>query len=584
MKYSTDPIFEAYSNHRKQFILEQSVSSFYASDPLQEIRDLYQYDLECIEELMTEGMLGDAFSKVKGGISKATSFVANKGLQLLFSLIKKSATPEELEEIKKLQDPKVLEQEAKKGMAALKSTESEQPATNNESVYLNKSFFASILTESNIEVMLERYSFVNEQILNEAKVGARKAGSGSSYWDTTTQARRQKAEATKRKRSEAGQKGQKAAPYGSKAPKKATGTEKPMQLSKYVKQVANELKNKYSQKQVDKFQSMLAKKLGTSGEQVSQRAPITGLRRRPTDVSAGQTSLTTRTPETPKSLGYRGADGSLSKGGSGKTIDIESETVPSQTSNVPSPELPYSGGSVAAQPEKKEGIIRKAINWVKANPKRTAGTLVGIIAAIGIAVGGPAVLLPMLAKAGLGSTALGAAGGAISGAGLGAAKNIASQGFSNKKFSAKSLGKSALKGAAFGAATGAIGGAAKLADQDVTSGMGDSGAGDVDTTDVGGDTAEGGDSDYTGGTGDVSATPEDFQEYNGEPLDPKSWRDKIKMSALDKFKRDGGGEIDASKYNSFVKKLVAMGKGAQGKSIESIMGESYTVHYLSLLR
>ena len=58
----------------------------------------------------------------------------------------------------------------------------------------------------------------------------------------------------------------------------------------------------------------------------------------------------------------------------------------------------------------------------------------------------------------------------------------------------------------------------------------------------------------------------------------------IKMTALDKFKREGGGQIDAEKYNSFVKKLVAMGKAAQGKSIESIMGESYTVHYLSLLR
>jgi hypothetical protein len=573
MKYSNDPIFEAYSNHRKQFILEQSVSSFYSSDPLQELRDSYKYDLQCIEELMTEGMLGDAFGKVKGGISKATSYVANKGLQLLFSLIKKTATPEELEEIKKLEDPEVLKQEAKKGMAALKGTGSEQPVTNNESVFLNKSFFASILTESNIEVMLERYSFINEQILNEAKVGARKAGSDSSYWDTTTQARKQKSEATRRKRSEAGRKGQKAAPYGSKAPK-ATQTQKPMQLSKYVKQVADELKNKYSQKQVDKFQQMLSKKLG-KGDKVSQRAPITGLPKRPTDVASGDTSLATRPSQTPRSLGYTGSSGTLSKD---RVIDVESETVPSQTANIPSPELPYSGGSVA-QPEKKEGIIRKAINWVKANPKRTAGTLVGIIAAIGVAVGGPAVLLPMLAKAGLGSTGLGAVGGALGGAGLGAAKNIASQGFSNKKFSAKSLGKSALKGAAIGAVTGALGGST-LSDQDVSTG------GDVDTGDTGdtGDTAEGGDSDYTGGTGDTSATSDDFQKYNGEPIDPKSWRDKIKMSALDKFKREGGGQIDAEKYNSFVKKLVAMGKAAQGKSIESIMGESYTVHYLSLLR
>lgn len=574
MKYSTDPIFEAYSNHRKQFILEESVASFYSSDPLKQIHDLYQYDLACIQELVEEGMLGDAFSKVKGGLGKAASYVANKGLQLLFSLIKKTATPEELEEIKKLKDPEVLKQEAKKGMAALKDSESAQTVTNNEGVYLNKGFFASILTESNIEVMLERYSFINEQILNEAKgskVGASKAGSESSYWDTTTQARKQKAEETRRKRSEAGKKGQKAAPYGSKA-KKTAQTEKPMQLSKYVKQVADELKKKYSPKQAVKFQEMLSKKLGKK-EQVSQRAPITSLGKRPTDIfNDTESSLATRTPQIPKSLGYKGSDEKLSKD---RIIDIESENIPAETSNIESPALPSTGVS-APSTKSKEGLIRKAINWVKANPKRTAGTLVGIIAAIGVAVGGPAVLLPMLAKAGLGSTGLGAVGGALGGAGLGAAKNIASQGFSNKKFSAKSLGKSALKGAAIGAVTGALGGSS-LSDQDVSTG------GDVDTGDTG-DTAEGGDADYTGGTGDVSATSDDFQKYNGEPMDPKSWRDKIKMSALDKLKREGGGQIDSTKYNSFVNKLMAMGKAAKGKSIESIMGESYTVQYLSLLR
>lgn len=543
MKYSTDPIFEAYSNHRKQFILEQSVSSLYTSDPLQEIRDLYQYDLECIEELMTEGMLGDAFSKVKGGISKATSFVANKGLQLLFSLIKKTATPEELEEIKKLQDPKVLEQKAKEGKELLKGSESKETATNNESVFLNKSFFASILTESNIEKMLEKYAFVSEQIISEVTIGySKKAAEG--YPESMEKRSNPYKQGVRRKRAETARKN--------------------LELAKLAKVVADGLKKKYDNREINRFLLAL-------DNQVSQRAPITSLRQRPTDVPAGETSLATRASQELERSEPKGG-GELSK----FIGDVPTEVLPAKTSNIPSPELPYSGGS-APQEKKKEGLIRKAINWVKANPKRTAGTLVGIIAAIGIAVGGPAVLLPMLAKAGLGSTALGAVGGAVGGAGLGAAKNIASQGFSNKKFSAKSLGKSALKGAAIGAVTGALGGSS-LSDQDVSTG------GDVDTTEVGGDSAETGNTEYAGDTGDVSATPDDFEKYNGEALDPKSWRDKIKMSALDKLKQEGGGQIDASKYNSFVKKLVAMGKGAQGKSIESIMGESYTVHYLSLLR
>jgi hypothetical protein len=544
MKYSTDPIFEAYSNHRKQFILEQSVASFYASDPLQELRDLYQYDLDCIEELMTEGMLGDAFGKVKGGIQKATSYVANKGLQLLFSLIKKTATPEELKEIQGLKDAD-LEELAKKGKEALKSSSSsEDSATKNESVYLNKSFFASILTESNIEVMLEKYGFITEQILSEARAGY-SPKFAANYPEKMEKRSLPYKQGIKRQRAETAKKN--------------------LELAKLAKVVADGLKKKYNTREVNRFLLAL-------DNEVSQRAPVTGLRRRPTDIAGGDESSLTTSGSRFRSPAPKRLAGSEEP----TTIDVQAETLPIE------PEaLPYSG-ETAPKEKKKEGLIRKAINWVKANPKRTAGTLVGIIAAIGVAVGGPAVLLPMLAKAGLGSTALGAAGGAISGAGLGAAKNIASQGFSNKKFSGKELGKAALKGGAFGAVTGAIGGATKLADQDVATGAGDSGAGEVDTADVG-DAKEGG-SDYTGGAEDVSATSEDFQKYNGEELDPKSWRDKIKMAALDKLKKDGDGQIDGSKYNSFVKKLVAMGKDAKGKSIESIMGESYTVQYLSLLR
>ena len=563
MKFSTDPIFEAYSNHRKQFILEQSVASFYSSNPLQQIHDLYQYDLECIEELMTEGMLGDAFGKVKGGLEKATKFVANKGVALLLSLIKKIATPEELKEIEKLKDtsPEELKKKAKIGMEALNSSNStQQPVTNNEGVYLNKSFFASILTESNIEKMLEKYAFINEQIISEVTVGGRQAGSESDFWKTTTQAKKQKKETGRRNRADAARRN--------------------LELAKLANAVAKGLKQKYSsQRDINNFVVALNKNLGTTPQGGS-------LVQRSNNNASG--ALVPSTEREPKALGYKGSDETLSKDGA---IDIESEKIPSETSKIESPALPST--EVSAPPTKeKEGMIRKAINWVKANPKRTAGVLVGIIAAIGVAVGGPMVLLPMLAKAGLGNTALGAVGGAMFGGGKAAALNIASQGFSNKKFSGKSLGKSILKGTGLGLVGGAFAGN-NFSDDDVASGAGDSDTGTVDTTDTG-DTAEGGDADYTGGTKDVSATPEDFTKYNGEPMDSGqwkngkliggSWRDRIKMAALDKFKREGGGEIDAETYNSFVKKLVAMGKSAKGRSIESIMGESYTVHYLSLLR
>lgn len=587
MKFGTDPIFESYANHRKQFILEESVSNFYRFNPLQQIHDLYQYDLDCIEELVTEGMLGDAFGKVKGGLEKAKSYVANKGISLFLSLVKKFATPEDLKGIEQLKDPEKLKELAAKGMQTLNAgSANEQPVTNNEGVYLNKRFFASsILTESNIQVMLERYSFVNEQILSEAAKSAKAADETLFAKD-----RQLKAAATKTKRSEAGKKGQAKAPYGGKAPKakKTTEAGKPMKLSKYVKQVADELKKKYSPKQVSKFQGMLSKKLGTGAEQTSQRAPITGLRQRPTDVSGG-----TEASLVPSRGGAQA--GAQKQLGGGAASDqrigqrIPTVNVPSVTDNAEAAlELPYTDVEAPAT-KNKEGIIRKAINWIKANPKRTAGTVLGIIAALGLAVGGPMVLIPMLTKAGLlgtgalGTAATGAATGALAGAGIGAAKNIASQGFSNKQFSGKDLGKAALKGGATGAVGGAVAGLAKGMFDDYASDSDTTATEPVKTSDAG-DTEEGGDSEYTGGTGDVSATPEDFQKYNREPMDPRSWRDKIKMTALDKFKREGGGEIDSNKYNQFVKKLVSMGKGAQGKSIESIMGESYTAQYMSLLR
>ena len=285
MRYDNDLIFESYANHRKQFILESSIADYYRENPLEQIYDLYKYDIDCIEELVQEGALGDMWGKVKGGVKQATQFVANKGVEMLLGLLKKIATPQDLQGIEQLQDPAKLKQYAAKGMQDLNAAggDQAQPATNNESVvYSNKRLFAAaILAENNLFEMVEKYTFITEQILSEAKgnkVGATAAGSGSSYWDTTTAAKNQKAQATARKRKEAGQKGQKAAPYGGKAaapaaqqsiasntaaPAAAPGLEQKLTakarevkgqqqprgagaLNKYVKQVADELRKRYS--------------------------------------------------------------------------------------------------------------------------------------------------------------------------------------------------------------------------------------------------------------------------------------------------------------------------------------------------
>jgi len=565
-------IFNSYVQHRKQFILESNIAEFYKEDHIQQIHDLYKYDIDCISEMLEEGMIGDAFGKVAGGVKSAAKFVATKGVEMLLGLIKKTATPEELQEIQQraedLKDPQKAKALASQAMQTINSSAgqspeqaSEQPATNNESVYSNKRFLArNIVTESNLVRLLERYSFVTEQILEEAR---------APKPQLSDKERKAKAKATAAKRSAAGKKGQAAAPYGSRAPKdleqkflqkrvkgqqqtRGTGT-----LTQYAKQVAAELKNRYSkspaqlQNAFKDFQRILSTKVGAQ--------PATG-------GSSKFAPKATQMPQRPATSAAGAAPAPATTAGA---------------AGVPPTGVP---ATAVTSPAGKEGFIRKAVSWIKANPKRTAGTLLGIVAALGLAIGGPLVLIPLLAKAGLvgagtlGTAAAGAATGAVAGGGIAAAKNIAQQGFSNKEFSGKELLKKAGKGALMGAAGGAAGGLIKGA-------LGTAGAPEEtsdDTTDeTPEDTTDHGDSSYTGGTEDVSATPEDFQKYNAEPIDPQSWRDKIKMTALDKFKREGGGSIDANKYNSFVQKLVSLGKSAKGQSIETIMGESYTVGYLN---
>lgn len=566
-------IFNSYVQHRKQFILESNIAEFYKEDHIQQIHDLYKYDIDCISEMLEEGMIGDAFGKVAGGVKSAAKFVATKGVEMLLGLIKKTATPEELQEIQQraedLKDPQKAKALASQAMQTINSSAeqtpeqaSEQPATNNESVYSNKRFLArNIVTESNLVRLLERYSFVTEQILEEAR---------APKPQLSDKERKAKAKATAAKRSAAGKKGQAAAPYGSRAPKADAAQQQTRgkgTLTQYAKQVAAELKNRYSkspaqlQNAFKDFQRILSTKVGAQ--------PATG-------GSSKFAPKATQMPQRP-ATSAAGAAGAPPTGAA--------PAAPATTAGAPPTGVP---ATAVTSPAGKEGFIRKAVSWIKANPKRTAGTLLGIVAALGLAIGGPLVLIPLLAKAGLvgagtlGTAAAGAATGAVAGGGIAAAKNIAQQGFSNKEFSGKELLKKAGKGALMGAAGGAAGGLIKGA-------LGTAGApeetSDDTTDDTTGetpeDTTDHGDSSYTGGTEDVSATPEDFQKYNAEPLDPQSWRDKIKMTALDKFKREGGGSIDANKYNSFVQKLVSLGKSAKGQSIETIMGESYTVGYLN---
>jgi hypothetical protein len=603
-----DLIFEHYASHRKQFILESNISQYYRENPLEQIYDLYKYDIDCIEELVQEGALGDMWNSVKGGVQQATKFVSNKGIEMLLGLLKKIATPQDLQGIDQLSDPAKLKQYASQGIQTLNSAGQQQPATNNESaVYANKRFFAAaILSENNLIEMVEKYTFITEQILSEAKSGYNPKAAAN--WPEKMQKRSNPAkEETRRKKSEAGQKGQKvtAAKAAASAPaaqsiasntpaadpgleqkltskaREIKGQQQPRgagKLSKYVKQVADELRKRYS-----KSPSQLQDGLRSFNQQLN------------TALTQKQSGNATGSPA-------KGAIGSLPKAPAGAKVapptypsgDAEANALDGNTNPAPAAAAtaaPAGGApetNVSAPPTKqKEGLIRKAINWVKSNPKRTAGTILGIIAVIALAVGGWAVLAPMLAKYGF---IAGAAKGAIVGGAKNAVQNIAKQGLSNDKFSGKELAKQTGKGAALGGAIGGLMGAAAGGGHD-DSNVGDH-EGELQYQQA--DHPDQPETDEMEPT-DHSVDNDEFAKYNvpqhGSPaeqsasgFDANSPMDQAKKMIMQKLKDANGGQIPASKYNAAAAKVAGLlKKGMKPDQIASqLVSDSvvYTTGYL----
>ena len=581
MSMDNNLIFEKYNTQTKRFVLETSIANYYKQNPLEQIYDLYKYDIECIEELIEEGMLGDAVGAVKGGLQKATEFVKNKGLEMFLALLKKIATPEDLKGIEQLKDPEKLKELAAQGIQTLNSVQAPQQEaspTNNESVYSNKRFFAGkILTESNIVKMLEEYNFVNGQILTEAK----------TYETDFDKKKRLAAKAQSKVKAPAKVKA--SAPVAQKQ-QRGGGS-----LTTYARQVASELKNRYSkspqqlQNGLKDFQRILTTQLGSTPSKggSSARAAVSSMPQRPASVM------------TPAAQQQQASGGTSQRPASAMSS--------ASTRQTQQPQAVGGAGAapqtnVSAPPAQKEGLIRKAINWVKSNPKRTAGTVLGIIAAIGLAIGGPMVLIPLLVKAGLGSTLVGAAGGAVAGAGVAAAKNIASQGFSDQEFSGKKLATSMGKGAALGA----VGGAAKgmFDHNDVSTDTEQDTSTEVEDQQDQGDTEEGGDADYTGGTNDTASQdqgdteeggdsdytgghPEvdadQFKQFNKSTFDPNSKMDQAKKLLMQKLSDNNAGQIPTNKYNDLASKVgVLLKQGLKPDQIaQKLVGESsYTAGYL----
>jgi hypothetical protein len=502
MKSDSQLIFERYAQSKQQFILEGS------------IKDLYNYDMQCVYELMQEGMFSDTLSKfgqsVKGAASKVGSFVKGKLEQSFGALLAKMLPEEEkaklqsqLQDLQK--DPSKLEEYKKQGMAELnKSSE----ASEEFAFESNKSFLVrTVFTQDNLEELFE--SFLLEEAARKKKARLKPT-------------------------------------VKSTAPSAA--------------QIADFLKKKYKnpqslQKGYDAFNNQLTKKLGVQPTSVKSASRATGSRATGSKASASAPIATVDTEEVP---------------------NPEKEPLGREPIST-LPQRPVDTGSAvstsSAAPQQKEGLFKKAFDWVKKNPNLTAAGVIGIVAALTVVSGGS--LLPVLAGA--------LKGGAIAG-GIDAAKQKLQTG----KVDWKKTGSSALKGAAGGSVLGGVlGGGSGGEDVDTTdtdtgASASDegivSGGGDFDSDVESGEFRDGIDSDsdpdettgdepeYNTPASEELVSNDEFKRFNKSNFDIKSKLDQKKMDIMRNLKQQFG-TVSPSKYNAALK--------AAG-----LVKESYTKGYI----
>lgn len=442
MRNDIDLIFQSYlkainPNKQQTPILTESVSKFYSNRFVLELQESYRYDLECIDQIIEEGRIGDALSKFAGGISDAASkvkeFAKGKWTELAQPLINKiiaSLTPDAktlgnflvgLDDVSK--NPQKLEQKANELDSRMSASEaSEEYAF--ESFKSNKQFLAeNIFTESNIEELF--YSVITEAA--KKKPTAKPAPKAKKPVKPTPK--------NKKKSPQAG------------VQKVPTRTDVRRALIDYIAKKGDK------QKALDDIigdvqQSITGVKAPRAAASAASKAKqfkplskpktVDGMLDR-ADMYGGLTPRVSQSPATRET--------GLTPRGSRELSTPESELVNARFSDVGSlrsaeatPEL---GAGEAEEPQ-KEGLLKKIWGWVKNNKGASlAAVAIPAISAIALAIGGWPMLAPLLVKG-------------LAAGGLNAAKYVVGGISKGGKFSWGDLGKAVLKGAGLGMAGGAL--------------------------------------------------------------------------------------------------------------------------------
>lgn len=546
------------------FILQESFSDLYKTNAIIELQEWYEYDLQCLNELLVQEGLGDALKSVGqkiGGAVKGVGDFALKKLATALGKILKMAMPSEEEaqkleqEVQRLQsDTNFQQQQAAAGQKLLGAGGNEASEEMYESTHMF--LLNTVFTEANLT------EFFTQSLLTEAKAGKPKGSKTGG----------------KPKKAGKSTKPSKNIPVAAGGFQKNSvtaldthinelvklingmkGGQKKLALNRIARSVGKQTKLEFPQPFPKAQKQAQAQGQGQPNNQLAFQAANQMATQDKGQLSNPSQQLDT---DTGKPFDFNPQD-QLGQGqeqpqlGQGRRSRFDKENaVEGDFTEV---------DDNAQQPEQTKGLFQKVMSYVKAHPRITSSVAIALIAAVTAASGG--TLLPLVIG--------GLSTGTVK-AGMTAYQTKKEGGNVDWDKTVDAAFTGAAKGVGAAAAGEAIGGIAKHL----------TGGGHTPTTDTAGIEApedhnvDHGDEDYTGGTNDVQADSADFQKYNGQPLDPKSWRDNYKMNILSKLKQEGGGSIDATKYNNAVKKLMALGNAAKGKSIEAIMGESYTAKYL----
>ena len=550
------------------FILKESFSDLYKTNAIIDLQEWYDYDLQCLNELLVQEGLGDALKSVGqkiGGAVKGAGDFAMKKLATALGKILKMAMPSEEEaqkleqEVQKLQsDKNYLQQQAAAGQKLLGTGGNEA----SEEVYESTKEFllSTVFSEANLRDLFK------QSLLTEAKAGRPKGKSNKSSKNVPVSAGGFQKNSVRAldthindlvKIISGMKQGQKKLALNriARTLGKQTKLEFPQPFPRAQKQDGQpQANNQLAFQAANQMATQDKGQLATQNQLATQSG-------NKFDVETGQPQEQLGQGEQQPQLG----NGRQSRFDKENAIDADYREVGDEQ-----------------QPEQTKGLFQKIMGYVKSHPRLTSAVAIALIAAVTAASGG--TLLPLV----------------IGGLSTGTVKAGMTAYQTNKEGGKVDWSKTV--DAAF---TGAAKGVGASAAGEAIGAIGKQFIGNTPTTDSAGiEAPDNPQPDYTehdGGLGakDAAEAQADvetntaqyptqvddaaFQKYNASAFNPKSPLDQAKKALMQKLSDNNSGNIPASQYNDLANKASALvKKGIKPNDVvRQLMGESYTAKYLN---